>query len=95
MRMIGTVTATSKAICPRVDARVACEPCGYPMSEAMYDDGPEVHPTVERSIPPLEVRNDAHVFHIEDRAVEETFPEEKFQTGWTFTSWFTIAPEGS
>ncbi len=29
--------------CPRVEARVACEECGYPMSEAMYDDGPMPH----------------------------------------------------
>ena len=51
--------------------------------------------SVERSIPPLEVANDAHVFAIEDRAVEETFPEEKFQRGWTFAVWVTIDPEGS
>ncbi len=49
---------------------------------------------VERSIPSLEVADDAHVFHIEDRAVEETFPEEKFQTGWTFVVWFTREPDG-
>ncbi len=49
---------------------------------------------VERSIPPLEVADDVHVFHIEDRAVEETFPEEKFQRGWTFTVWFTRGPDG-
>lgn len=25
-------------VCPRVAARVTCEPCGYPFSEAMGDD---------------------------------------------------------
>lgn len=37
------VAAFEAPVCPRVEARVACEPCGYPMSEAMHDDGPEVH----------------------------------------------------
>lgn len=34
--------------------------------------------SVERSIPPLEVANDAHVFAIEDRAADYTFPEGHF-----------------
>lgn len=45
---------------------------------------------VERAIPPLEVANDTHVFAIEDRAVEETFPEDRFDHGWTFTTWLII-----
>ena len=35
--------------CPRVAARVACYECGYPMSEAMYMDGPQKHVSQEVS----------------------------------------------
>lgn len=34
---------SSVNVCPRVEARIACDECGYPLSEAMYDDGDVSH----------------------------------------------------